>query len=77
MPLKIPPAPVPIEARALSYEQVGKRWKTRGSIARLKLKNAGIPVVYVPRLPVEGVKLSDLLRYEEMIRQTQYKGVAK
>ena len=74
MPFKIPPAPVPIEHRALTYEQVSQRWKTRLSITRLKLKNAGIPVVYVPRPPVEGVKLTDLLRYEEMVRRTQQKG---
>jgi hypothetical protein len=74
MPLNIPPAPVPIEHRALTYEQVSQRWKTRLSIARLKLKNAGIPVVYVPRPPVEGVKLTDLLRYEGMVRRAQQKG---
>jgi hypothetical protein len=71
MPLKIPPVAVPVEVRALSYEQVGQRWKTRLSIARRKLKNAGIPIVYVPRPPVEGVKLVDLLRYEEMVRQEE------
>lgn len=69
MRIKLPPEPVPVEHQALSFEQVSQRWKTRLSIARLKLKKAGVPIVFVSRQPVEGVRMTDLLKYEEEMRE--------
>jgi hypothetical protein len=68
MAIKIPEAPVPVERQALSFQQVGHRWKTRQSIAKGVLRKTGIPVVYVPQKPLEGVKLTDLLAFEARMR---------
>jgi hypothetical protein len=70
MPIKVPTKPVPLELQSLSFEQVGRRWKTRTSIARGTLQRAGIATVYVAQHPVEGVRMVDLLRYEDQLRQT-------
>jgi hypothetical protein len=68
MAIKIPNAPVPVERQALSFQQVSHRWETKLSIARSILRKAGIPVVYVPQKPVEGVRLADLLNFEAQMR---------
>jgi hypothetical protein len=69
MPIKLPDAPIPVEHQALTYRQIGHRWKTRSSIAKGTLQKAGVPTIYVPQQPAEGVRLTDLLKFEANLRK--------
>jgi hypothetical protein len=63
-----PDPPVPYEERKLSIEQVASRWRCPRSHVRIRLLNAGVPLVDVPRSPTEGVQLVDLEEYERRLR---------
>jgi hypothetical protein len=69
--IRLPDPPTPYEARALSLTQIAQRWRTRTSIATILLLRAGVPLINVPRTPVEGVRLTDLEAYEEKVRNGQ------
>jgi hypothetical protein len=67
-PIRLPEPPVPHEHRVLSLDQIARRWRTRVSVARIRLLRAGVPLISVQRAPTEGTRLADLEAYEERIR---------
>jgi len=68
MRIRLPKAPIPIEERKVSFDQIGARWRTPAAIARFELEKAGVPVVDVEQKPRKGVRFSDLLAFEAKLR---------
>ena len=66
--IRLPDPPIPHENRVLSLDQIARRWRTRVSIVRLRLLQAGVPLIDVQRAPTEGARLADLEAYEQSIR---------
>jgi hypothetical protein len=70
-PIRIPDPPIPVEQQRISLERIARRWRRPVSHVRILLLQAGVPLINVPRSPTEGVKLTDLLAYEEELRNEQ------
>jgi hypothetical protein len=51
-----------------ALERVASRWKVPLAFARLELEAAGIEFVKIPQAPRLGIRLGDLLDYEERVR---------
>jgi hypothetical protein len=51
-----------------TIERVASRWKIPVAFARLELEAAGVEFVKIPRAPRLGIRLLDLLQYEETAR---------
>jgi hypothetical protein len=66
--LRLPDPPIPYEEQCLALERVARRWRVPVSHARIRLLQAGVPLVDVPRAPTEGVRLADLEAYEKRLR---------
>ena len=52
-------------------KKVGARWRVPTWHARQRLEEAGIKIIPVPMPDEQGVRLSDLLLYEETIREKE------
>jgi hypothetical protein len=65
------PAPPPKRIKDVALTQIAARWGKRVAYAKYLLEKAGVPIVPVARPPVDGVRMRDLLAFEESIRQQQ------
>jgi hypothetical protein len=68
MRIRLPKAPIPIEERKISFDQIGARWRTPAAIAKFELEKAGVPIVDVEQKPRKGVLFRDLLAFEAKLR---------
>jgi hypothetical protein len=57
-----------LEDPKLSIEQLRGRWRVPAGIVRFELKKAGIKLVPIPRKPVDGARLRDILDFEEQVK---------
>jgi hypothetical protein len=71
MQINIPEPPVPLPKRKVSLSRVAARWKVPTWYARKILTDAGIELVEVPQPATTGVRMTDLLRFEQEARQHQ------
>jgi hypothetical protein len=71
MVINIPEPPVPIPKRKLPLSRVAARWKVPIWYARKLLADAGIELIDVPQPATPGVRLMDLLRFEQEAREKQ------
>jgi hypothetical protein len=59
---------VPEEPK-LTIERLSQRWRLPAYFVRYELKRAGIRLIQVPRKPVDGARLSDVLAFEQQVRE--------
>jgi hypothetical protein len=67
-PIRLPDPPIPYEEQRLALERVARRWRVPVTHVRIRLLQAGVPLVSVPRAPAEGVRVADLEAYEQKLR---------
>jgi hypothetical protein len=60
---------LPPEEPALTIERISARWRLPACFARIELKRAGIKLIKIPRKPIDGAKLSDVLAFEQQVRE--------
>jgi hypothetical protein len=64
--------PEPPDQVVLDLHKVGRRWGGVDAFtAEAELQRAGIVLVEIPQKPKKGVRLSDLLQFEEHWRQAE------
>jgi hypothetical protein len=64
--------PEPPERIVLDLQKVGRRWQGVDALTvEAELERAGVELVSVPQKPKKGVRLSDLLAFEEQWRQAE------
>jgi hypothetical protein len=64
--------PEPPDRIVLDLQKVGRRWSGVDALTvEAELKRAGIELVDIARKPKKGVRLSDLLAFEEQWRQAE------
>jgi hypothetical protein len=64
--------PEPPDRVVLDLQKVGRRWGGLDALtAEAELQRAGIVLVDIPQKPKKGVRLSDLLEFEEQWRQAE------
>jgi hypothetical protein len=73
MDIHIPPPPTK-QAKGVTLSQISARWRKRVAYVKHVLQQAGIPIVPVNRSPVPGVRMHDLLSFEQSLRQQQQQG---
>lgn len=71
MQINIPEPPVPLPKKKLSLARVAARWKVPAWYAKKLLTDAGIELVEVEQPATTGVRMTDLLRFEEDARRHQ------
>jgi len=67
--IRLPEAPVAEEEKKLSFSTIAARWRVPAALVRYELERAGVPMVDVVQPPRKGVRLSDLLAFEESVRR--------
>jgi hypothetical protein len=68
MQINIPEPPVPLTKKKLPLVRVAARWKVPTWFARKLLTDAGIELVKVEQPTTTGVRMTDLLRFEQEAR---------
>jgi hypothetical protein len=64
--------PEPPDRIVLDLQKIGRRWGGVDALsAEAELRRAGIELVDIPQKPKKGVRLSDLLVFEECWRQSE------
>jgi hypothetical protein len=71
MQINIPEPPVPLPKRRVPLSRVAARWKVPSWYAKKLLTDAGVELVEVQQPPTTGVRMTDLLRFEQEARQHQ------
>jgi hypothetical protein len=69
MQINIPEPSVPLPKRRVPLSRVAARWKVPTWYVKKLLADAGIELVEVPQPPTAGVRMTDLLRFEQKARQ--------
>jgi hypothetical protein len=72
MDIHLPPPPTK-QTKGVTLTQISTRWRKRVAYVKHVLQQAGVPIVPVNRLPVPGVRMRDLLTFEQSLRQQQGK----
>jgi hypothetical protein len=61
--------PPPFKEEKLTIERLTHRWRRPAFWVRHELKQAGIRLVPVRRKPADGARLSDVLAFEQQVRE--------
>ena len=64
--LTIPKAP---EEVLLDLQRIARRWDSHTIVVEEQLKRGGVEIIEIPQRPKRGCRLSDLLAFEERLRQ--------
>jgi hypothetical protein len=67
------PEPPAKKASGLTLAQLANRWRKPVAYVRHLLKQAAIPIVLVNRPPTEGVRVVDILQFENSLRTQKEK----
>jgi hypothetical protein len=65
------------KSTVLPILKIAKRWDTLKEVAEGVLKNAGVELIQLPQRPRLGVRLRDLLDFEERLRADRAKEKAE
>ncbi len=66
-----PVLPKPPDETLVDFHAVGRRWNTHSVIAEKTLSQSGVPFFDIPQKPKRGVRLSDLLAFEQQWRENE------
>jgi hypothetical protein len=63
--------PKPPEEVLIDFQRIARRWDSHAIVVEEQLKRAGIPIIEIPQKPKLGCRFSDLLKFEEHLRQAK------